>query len=133
MRTHYNCELRDLSYNQLQEFLINDKTNSNRHRTTFWDWILFRYYDCSNFARDVKANAIRQGIRCAGVILRFKNGKGHAVVAFRTADRGIIFIEPQSDQQVFIIPGIWYGSSENVIKKVRIFWPEIKDENKKQL
>lgn len=97
--------LRDPTYLEMEEFLARDRTDSNGDDS----------YICGNFANDVKKNALKEGIRCAGVIIRFGNEKifgaeerGHALVAFETTDRGVIFIEPQKDKEVKVALGVRY-------------------------
>ena len=65
-------------------------------------------YTCVDFAADMKANAAREGIRCAYVIIEFRGGGGHAIVAFDTTDRGLVFVEPQFDWEVDLVVGRRY-------------------------
>lgn len=89
-------ELRNPTYKELREFLANDKTDSNQY--------ISGEYVCFEFATQVNNNAEANGIRAAYVRLRFENW-AHAVVAFETADRGLVFIEPQSDREVELVAG----------------------------
>jgi len=84
-------ELRNPTHRELREFLASDETDSNP--------FISGEYVCFDFATDLNNNAEANGIRAAYVRIRFKEW-GHAVVAFETADRGLIFIEPQSDKGV---------------------------------
>lgn len=128
-KTDYDCELRDPSYKEMKEFLTRDKTNLNEGSEGMF-FGLFGYYDCSNFTRDVKRNAIKKGIRCAGVFIWFKEGEsGHALVAFDTIDKGVIFIEPQTDEEVEVAVGIIYFPLDKIITSGYIYWPELKNES----
>jgi uncharacterized membrane-anchored protein YhcB (DUF1043 family) len=91
LTTGYGYVLRDPSYQEMRDFLARDRTNE---RT----WVR-RQYTCVDFADDVKANAAKEGIRSAFVIIEHPEA-GHAIVAFYTTDRGLVFIEPQLDWKV---------------------------------
>jgi hypothetical protein len=88
----YGYLLRDPSYRAMQEFLAADMTSGE-------DYVIGEY-TCVDFAAQVKANAARQGIRCAYVVIEYRGGSGHAAVAFQTTDRGLVFVEPQFDWEV---------------------------------
>ncbi len=119
-KTKYNYELRDVTYEEMRLFLDKDKTDSNKFRITPF---VFFNYDCSNFAKDLKRNAIRRGIRCAGVVIKSKGGNWqHALVAFNTTDKGIVFIDPQLDIEVEVAVGAEYYSGE-IIEECLIYWP----------
>ena len=84
-------ELHNPTYRELREFLASDETDSNP--------FISGEYVCFDFATELNNNAEANGIRAAYVRIRFKEW-GHAVVAFETVDRGLVFIEPQSDKEV---------------------------------
>lgn len=102
------------SYQEMKDFLRRDLTNQHIFEGEYPG-----AYDCENFASDVVNNAEAEGIRAAVVILEFKEG-GHAIVAFETTDRGLIFIEPQNDSEVDVKEGIRYGVE--IIKKFIVCW-----------
>lgn len=138
--------LKNPTYLEMKEFLARDRTDSKRDDS----------YICGNFANDVKRNAIGKEIRCAGVIIRFGNEKifgaeerGHALVAFQTTDRGIIFIEPQRDKEVKVTLGIHYFEDnglkewvsedfddviivwvsddfDDTVTEIEVYWPKLK-------
>lgn len=59
-------------------------------------------YVCSDFTQEVVDAATERGMRCGYAVLRFKDSPiGHAITAFDT-DYGLIFIEPQSGEQLEI-------------------------------
>ena len=80
-------------------------------------------------------NAEADGIRCAYVRLGFP-ALGHAIVAFQTTDRGLVFVEPQSDeianpvvgrrwyQCVVPEPGYFYlpPSYDDTIEEIQVIW-----------
>ncbi len=89
-------ELSDPTHREMREFLTRDNTDSNLY--------VVGEYVCNDFAAQLDNNAEADGIRAAYVRIRSKNW-WHAVVAFETVDRGLIFIEPQSDSAVKLVIG----------------------------
>lgn len=75
-------------YKEVQNFLEEDKTD--QHEYIEGDYV------CVDYASDVNNNAEEEGIRCAFVDIRFGDG-AHAIVAFQTIDKGLIYVEPQED------------------------------------
>jgi len=69
---------------QLLGFLLNDKTDQKAY--------VPGVYMCGDFARDVHNNAERAGIRGAYVAVELP-GADHALNAFKTTDRGLVFID----------------------------------------
>lgn len=116
-------ELRNPTYREMLDFLGGDETDSNP--------FIKGEYVCFEFAADVNNNAEANGIRAAYVRIRFEEW-GHAVVAFETVDRGLIFIEPQTDKQVTLVigePYPWQATGANrssnyddVIVEIQIIW-----------
>ena len=88
----YGYVLRDPTYREMSDFLARDETSEQEY--------IEEEYACIDFAADVKANAAKEGIRCAYVGTEYPGGSGHAVVAFDTTDAGMVFIEPQFDWEV---------------------------------
>jgi len=78
-------------YIELKEFLAADTTDSNP--------FIIGEYVCFDYSAELNNNADAAGLRAAYVRIR-SEGWGHALVAFNTVDRGLIFIEPQSDVEV---------------------------------
>ncbi|MFC1984151.1 hypothetical protein ACFLVO_03980 [Chloroflexota bacterium] len=115
--------LRNPTHKEMREFLANDETDSCSFAAG--------EYVCSDFAAQVNNNAETGGIRAAYVRIRSKEW-GHAVVAFETVDRGLIFIEPQSDKQIELVigkPFPWYLvgavsplTSYDPITEIEIIW-----------
>jgi len=92
-------ELHNPTYEELREFLARDKTDANLY--------IKGVYMCADFASDVNNNAELQGIRAAYVIIHAREWS-HAIVAFETADRGLVFVEPILDKQVNVAVGETY-------------------------
>lgn len=116
-------ELRNPTYSELGEFLTNDKTDFNSY--------IKGKYVSFNFAADLNNNAEANGIRAAYV--RIRSGEWeHAIVAFETTDKGLIFIEPQSDREVELVVGKPYpwervgaiktAKGDDVIAEIQLIW-----------
>jgi uncharacterized protein YukE len=86
--------IKDPTYRQMLSFIEDDDTDKAKYITG--------KYECVEFATDLCNRAEAKGIRCAYVSIRFPDGRGHAIVAFDTIDRGLIYIEPQYDDLVEI-------------------------------
>ncbi len=116
-------ELSNPTHKEMREFLARDNTDANPFVTG--------EYVCSDFAAEVTHNAEANGIRVAYVRIRAEKW-GHAVVAFETVDRGLFFIEPQSDRAVKLVVGEpfpWYSvgavsplSSRDPLVEIQIIW-----------
>lgn len=92
LTTGHGYVLRDPSYQEMKAFLEQDETSEQEY--------LRNEYICVDFAANVKANAAREGIRCAYVVIEYHGTTGHAIVAFDTTDKGLVYIEPQFDWDV---------------------------------
>jgi len=116
-------ELSNPTHEEMREFLARDKTDSNPYVTG--------EYVCSDFAAQLSNNAEANGIRVAYVRIRSEKWS-HAVVAFETVDRGLIFIEPQSDGEAALVigkPFPWYSVGatgpldyHDPITEIQIIW-----------
>lgn len=89
--------IKDPSYQEMMSFISADDTDKAEY--------IKDEYECTDFATNLCNNAEEKGIRCAYVSIRFPGGSGHAIVAFNTIDRGLIYIEPQFDDRVNIVIG----------------------------
>jgi len=116
-------ELYNPTYKELREFLARDNTDAKP--------FIEGKYVSFHFAVELNNNAEANGIRAAYVRIRAKEW-GHAVVAFETVDRGLVFIEPQSDKDVSLVMGEPYpwqqvGASrpanyDDAIVKIQVIW-----------
>ena len=95
--TGHGYTITDPSYNDMLRFLEDDDTDEAEYITG--------EYECIEFTTDLCNRAEEKGIRCAYVSVRFPDGRGHAIVAFNTIDKGLIYIEPQYDDLVNIVIG----------------------------
>jgi PKD repeat protein len=103
---HNNPFAKDPTWTTLMSFLQQDKTE------------MIPYVDgsfvCADFAVTLHNNAENAGIRAAYVDITLSSG-GHAINAFRTTDRGLVFIDdtgqtdgPGYDKQVTLTVGEQY-------------------------
>lgn len=85
-----NPEAVDPSWDQLKTFLAEDKTDER-------DYVLGDFV-CGSFAQDVHNNAEKAGIRAAWVAIDLANKPiGHALNAFNTTDRSMVFTDSTGD------------------------------------
>ncbi len=91
--------LRDPTYKETVAFLRGDRTDKNKY--------VEDSYVCSHFARDVCNNAEAEGLRCAFVSLIYPEG-GHALIAFDTIDKGLVYFDAITDERVKPVVGKRY-------------------------
>ena len=103
--------LKNPTFQELKDFILRDPTSRNQ--------FVLSQYECRNFATEVDNNAEAEGLRCGFVLLCFDRGQ-HAVVAFDTTDRGLVYIEPQTD--AVIEPEVGGKYQEEEIKEILIAW-----------
>ena len=116
-------EIGNPTYEELIGFLVRDETDSNP--------FINGEYVCFDFAAELNNNAEASGLRAAYVRIRSEEW-AHAVVAFETVDKGLVFIEPQSDMEVELVigrPYPWWrtGASSpmryvDAIEEIQIIW-----------
>jgi hypothetical protein len=104
-------ELKNPTFQELRDFILKDPTSRKQ--------FVLNQYECRHFATEVDNNAEAAGLRCGFVLLCYDQGQ-HAVIAFDTTDRGLIFIEPQTDAAIEPIVGGKYQGQE--IKEILIAW-----------
>ena len=87
------------TFAEMIAFLNSNKVNWQEYKEN---------YDCYDFACALQREAFEHGIRCAFVAMWFPDRSGHAIVAFDTTDKGLIYIEPQADLPAKVEIGIRY-------------------------
>jgi hypothetical protein len=113
--------LKDPTYKEMKDFLLQDETDTKPYQID--------EHTCTDFSAEVNNNAEDAGIRCAAVYIIYPK-TGHTIVAFNTTDKGLIFIEPQFDEEVILIIGESYSAINNykgqqvddTIQRYRIIW-----------
>jgi hypothetical protein len=81
--------IRDPTYQEALDFVEADQTEKTPYDV--------KAFNCIDFSAAVKKNAFDAGYRAFFVYIDFKT-TSHSVIAFKTTDKGILFIEPQYDQ-----------------------------------
>ncbi len=111
--TGYN--IRDPTYSEMQSFISADQTDKNTYDS--------ETYYCFHFCRDVLDNAFSQGLRGGFVYIEFESA-AHGVVCFDTVDRGLVFVEPQTDEVVNVAVGLDYEliAEPNIITSFAVVW-----------
>ncbi len=76
----------DVPWSELISFLLEDKTDRNPYITDD--------YTCGEFAEDLHNNAEMNGIRAAWAVIQWEDGSPpHAINAFMTTDKGLVYID----------------------------------------
>jgi len=96
--------LRDPSYSEMRSFILRDRTDRLKY--------VKDVFECVDFSAIFITNAREAGLQCYYVEIKFPDS-GHAIVAFNTTDRGLKYIEPQSDETMNLVIG-------------RVYWPRKK-------
>lgn len=124
------------TWEQLKTFLREDKTDKNLY--------IPGIYECGNYAQDLHNNAEAKGIRAAFVTVHFHNEKPHALNAFKTLDKGLVYIDVTGStrpvplanldtrvemakdemyRQYLIFPDGWLLKQGNKkVKSIEIYW-----------
>ena len=85
VRLYENAQSRDPSWEQLRGFVLNDDTDEQPY--------ILNSFVCTDFAAMLHDSAEAAGIRAAYVSVDFGDGPGHALNAFNTTDRGLVYID----------------------------------------
>jgi len=115
------------TFKETLDFLSVDKTDLQVYQENI--------YLCSHFASSLNNSAETQGIRCAMVIIRFQH-QNHLIVGFETTDQGMVYFEPQTDEQVWPVidkkfyqciearPGFYYEKPDydDTITDIIVSW-----------
>jgi hypothetical protein len=80
-----NATAKDPTWQELLDFLYQDRTDKKLYVTGV--------FMCGSFAEEVHNNAEAKGIRAAFVVIHFYNEQSHAIDAFKTTDRGLVYID----------------------------------------
>lgn len=83
IKLNRNLYAHNPTWAELMDFLNSDNTSAHLYGIDLCGW----------FAEQIFNNAEKQNIRSALVIIHFEEGAGHALNAFKTVDRGLVFID----------------------------------------
>ena len=130
-----NPDATDVAWSALKDFLRDDKIDEMPY--------IEDVFMCADFAEMLHNNAEAAGIRAAWVGIDFYYGPGHAINAFNTTDRGLVFIDVtnadvapcSSDSIATVIEGkqityefvfpcadVGVGTMEGIVEKISITW-----------
>jgi len=129
-----NSYARNPTYQELIDFLNEDKTEKIQY--------IPHKFVCADFAQLLHNRAERCGIRAAWVFVDFTNGVCHACNAFKTIDRGLIFVDctnsnefkpgvgydatvkvwPHKEYRPREINDGWYYNAMGIVKRYKIYW-----------
>ncbi|HIE18564.1 TPA: hypothetical protein EYP75_02445 [Candidatus Bathyarchaeota archaeon] len=94
--------LRNPTWEELKSFLKQDETDKIEYKLD--------EFDCTGFAITLRDHARDLSYRCAFVEIAFAEGEGHALNAFQTVDRGLIFVDDTGkDTIAYVQIGQPYG------------------------
>jgi len=131
-----NATAKDPTWKELLDFLYDDRTDEYLY--------VEDVYMCGSFAMDLHNNAEAHGIRAAFVAIHFYNEIPHAVNAFKTTDKGLVYIDatgfleslpvPYLDKKAeiskdkayivkFILRHDYYiEPGDAIVKSIEIYW-----------
>ena len=99
-----NFEARDPTWGQLREFVLDDDTDCHRY--------VAGAFVCTDFAAMLHDRVEAAGMRAAYVSVDFLGQPGHALNAFQTTDRGLVYIDCTGPGLTVPTPGSIDGSSQ---------------------
>jgi hypothetical protein len=120
-------DVRDPTYKEMKQFLRDDTTDEEEY--VDWEESEEGYFMCGDYSIMLKINAFKAGYRCFYVSIDFPEGigYGHALNAFNTTDRGIVFIDPQGDWVVDLKVGDQYWRSIQLARGWKMERPDYDD------
>jgi len=98
VRIYENAQSSDPSWEQLRGFVLNDDTDEQPY--------ILDLFMCTSFATMLHDSAEAAGIRAAYVSVDFGDGPGHALNAFNTTDRGLVYIDCTGQGLNTVTPGM---------------------------
>ena len=95
--------LRNPTWQELKTFVSEDDTDTHQY--------VADQFDCSGFAIGLRDQAWRRGFRSAYIEIGFgQSSAGHALDAFQTQDKGLIYVDnTERDQIAYLEKGKIYG------------------------
>jgi len=90
------------TWQELKRFLDSDNTEQIRYD--------YNSFICGDFAERLHNNAERAGIRAAVVIVYFTSGPPHAIDAFYTTDKGLVYIDDTGEGLEFVVTDYFFGT-----------------------
>lgn len=91
---------------QVKDFLSLDLTDRHMYKDDF---------ECVDFSDFLVKNMLKNHLYGCAADLWFSNGKGHSIVVVNTSDKGLVWIEPQTDEIILnLTPGQDYCTRINL-------------------
>lgn len=111
----FNHSTERATYQEVLDFLAVDETDKNIAE--------LGKYNCISYSLDLIGNAEEAGLRAGFVWISWPIDGLHVIVAFDTTDRGVVFVEPRTDQVVELAVGeIYEGWPWAEITGYSIIW-----------
>lgn len=122
-------ELHYPSSYEVMKFLYTDETSNKKYNDDT--------FCCVHYSLEINNKANSNGMVCGLVIVYLSGGESHAIIVFNTTDKGLLFIEPQSDEKVNLEVGKDYwtgcvikrsnryyylGNIDNIVEGYEIYW-----------
>lgn len=85
VKLYDHAQAKDHSWNYVKEFVLNDETDEQPY--------IEGSFVCADFAAMLHNQAEAAGIRAAYVSIDFSDRPGHALNAFNTTDKGLVYID----------------------------------------
>jgi hypothetical protein len=104
-----------VNYSEIMYFITNNDVDKNVYNKLT--------YNCVDYSIDLIDDANSKGIYSGLCILRFDEyNEGHSIVCFKTIDKGLVLIEPQSDLDVTneVVYSNQYEGKE--ISSIKLYW-----------
>lgn len=107
--------IRDPTYVEMIGFIASDKTELHQYNAVS--------YNCFHFCRDFLDNAFASGFKAGFVYVEFPDG-AHGMICFDTVDKGLVYVEPQSDDIISLRVGYEYDFIEepNEVTGFTVIW-----------
>lgn len=112
-------QVEDYTAEDVETFVKSDDTNLSKYDVGF---------NCIEYALLLARNAHWKGIPAEVISLRYGDNTGHIILAFATGDKGWVFIEPRTDEQVYPDVGkIYEGKRITEMLALRSIWIPFED------
>jgi len=80
-----NPNAKDPSFDSLKSFILSDRTDESEYQE--------KVRNCVDFAETLHNNAEQNGIRAAFAAILYERPPHHAINAFKTTDKGMVYID----------------------------------------
>jgi hypothetical protein len=95
----------DPTFEEALRFIETDKTET--HNYIVFNGVSSQEYTCFDYCNDFLTAAFDAELKAGFVYIEFAES-AHGIVCFDTVDKGLIFVEPQSDDLMSLVVGSHY-------------------------